>query len=168
MGGSERRPVTGADLRLLSGLGFSGYYLASFLDFSGLQYISANLERLILYLNPDHRAGDRRAEVSYAGHRQTVHRAPRELSRCLRGVWTRRDCRWATHRARLSARIGSAVSYALYLVYSGQALKRLGPHSHHGGGLEHCLLDLALRSSSSCGPHLSNVGGPWKSSGCPS
>ena len=35
-----------------SGLGFCGYYLASFLDFAGLQYISASLERLILYLNP--------------------------------------------------------------------------------------------------------------------
>jgi hypothetical protein len=33
-------------------LGFCGYYLASFLDFAGLQYISASLERLILYLNP--------------------------------------------------------------------------------------------------------------------
>jgi drug/metabolite transporter (DMT)-like permease len=33
-------------------LGFSGYYLASFLDFAGLQYITASLERLILYLNP--------------------------------------------------------------------------------------------------------------------
>ena len=37
---------------MVSGLGFSGYYLASFLDFAGLQYISASLERLILYLNP--------------------------------------------------------------------------------------------------------------------
>ena len=34
------------------GLGFSGYYLSSFLDFYGLQFISASLERLILYLNP--------------------------------------------------------------------------------------------------------------------
>ena len=34
------------------GLGFSGYYLSSFLDFWGLEYISASLERLILYLNP--------------------------------------------------------------------------------------------------------------------
>ena len=34
------------------GLGFTGYYLASFLDFAGLQYINASLERLILYLNP--------------------------------------------------------------------------------------------------------------------
>ncbi|KAA0910704.1 DMT family transporter [Pusillimonas sp. ANT_WB101] len=33
-------------------LGFIGYYLSSFLDFLGLQYISAGLERLILFLSP--------------------------------------------------------------------------------------------------------------------
>ncbi len=33
-------------------LGFVGYYLASFLDFRGLQYISASLERLILFVYP--------------------------------------------------------------------------------------------------------------------
>src|SRR5690242_772567 len=40
------------DWLTLVALGFCGYYLASFLDFMGLQYISASLERLILYLNP--------------------------------------------------------------------------------------------------------------------
>ena len=34
------------------GLGFTGYYLASYLDFAGLAYITASLERLILYINP--------------------------------------------------------------------------------------------------------------------
>ncbi|RAJ10634.1 EamA domain-containing membrane protein RarD [Chitinophaga skermanii] len=33
-------------------LGFMGYYLSSILDFMGLQYISAGLERLILFLYP--------------------------------------------------------------------------------------------------------------------
>jgi drug/metabolite transporter (DMT)-like permease len=33
-------------------LGLSGYYLSSYLDFAGLQYISAGLERLILFLYP--------------------------------------------------------------------------------------------------------------------
>lgn len=33
-------------------LGFMGFYLASYLDFSGLQYIPAGLERAILFLNP--------------------------------------------------------------------------------------------------------------------
>src|SRR5690606_10103336 len=38
-------------LRILV-LGALGYYLASFLDFAGLAYITATLERLILYLTP--------------------------------------------------------------------------------------------------------------------
>jgi drug/metabolite transporter (DMT)-like permease len=41
-----------ADLLGVVWLGFTGYYLASFLDFAGLAYISASFERLILYLNP--------------------------------------------------------------------------------------------------------------------
>jgi drug/metabolite transporter (DMT)-like permease len=50
--GRGKTPLTRNDWLVLAGLGFSGYYLASFLDFAGLQYVSANLERLILYLNP--------------------------------------------------------------------------------------------------------------------
>lgn len=44
--------ITRRDWALLSVLGFLGYYLASFLDFLGLQYISAALERLILFTYP--------------------------------------------------------------------------------------------------------------------
>src|SRR3546814_17375230 len=33
-------------------LGFIGYYLSSYLDFLGLQYITAGLERFILFLSP--------------------------------------------------------------------------------------------------------------------
>ena len=40
------------DARLLLGLGFVGYYLASLLDFIGLQYVTASLERLVLFLYP--------------------------------------------------------------------------------------------------------------------
>lgn len=35
-----------------AGVGVLGYYLASYLDFLGLQFVTAGLERLILYLNP--------------------------------------------------------------------------------------------------------------------
>lgn len=45
-------PIARADWRLLAVLGFIGYYLSSLLDFIGLQYISASLERLILFLSP--------------------------------------------------------------------------------------------------------------------
>lgn len=37
---------------LVAILGFFGYYLASYLDFLGLQYISATLERLLLFVYP--------------------------------------------------------------------------------------------------------------------
>ena len=47
-----KAPLSLRDWRGILLLGFSGYYLASFLDFAGLSYISASLERLILYLNP--------------------------------------------------------------------------------------------------------------------
>jgi len=36
----------------IMGLGLLGYYLSSFLDFLGLQYVNAGLERLILLLSP--------------------------------------------------------------------------------------------------------------------
>ncbi len=40
------------DRLVVIGLGLIGYYLSSFLDFLGLQYISAGFERLILFLYP--------------------------------------------------------------------------------------------------------------------
>ena len=107
-------------------LGFCGYYLASFLDFAGLQYVSASLERLILYLYPTlvlllgillygKRASRHQwmgMAVSYAG---VVAVFAHELS--LAGV-----------DVGLGAALvfGSAVSYALYLSYSGELVGRLG------------------------------------------
>jgi drug/metabolite transporter (DMT)-like permease len=45
-------PLSNADRGKIVLLGLLGYYLSSFLDFLGLQYISAGLERLILFLTP--------------------------------------------------------------------------------------------------------------------
>ena len=108
------------------GLGFSGYYLASFLDFWGLQYISASLERLILYLNPTlvlvlgwllfgRRISHLQAvamAVSYAGVLLVFgHEVRFDGSATLIGG---------------ALVFGSAVSYAVYLVYSGEMVQRLG------------------------------------------
>ncbi len=49
------RPAVAFTVREIAGitaLGFLGYYLGSFLDLAGLQYISAGFGRLILYLYP--------------------------------------------------------------------------------------------------------------------
>jgi drug/metabolite transporter (DMT)-like permease len=124
--GRGKPPLTWRDRRAVLGLGFTGYYLASFLDFAGLQYISASLERLILYLNPTlvllmgwlffgRRVSARQGAalaVSYAG---VLVVFGQELS--LEGP----------HAALGAALVfGSAVSYAVYLVYSGQEVQRLG------------------------------------------
>ncbi|MDP1567485.1 MAG: DMT family transporter [Polaromonas sp.] len=108
------------------GLGFTGYYLASFLDFAGLAYITASLERLILYLNPTlvlllglvlyrrritapQMAG---MAISYSG---VVLVFGHEIT--LLGP----EAAWGALLVFLSA-----VSYAIYLVYSGEMVKRLG------------------------------------------
>jgi drug/metabolite transporter (DMT)-like permease len=44
--------LSGSDRLRIVFMGLIGYYLSSFLDFLGLQYITAGLERLILFLTP--------------------------------------------------------------------------------------------------------------------
>lgn len=51
-GNAPRQALSRRDWMFVVLLGFIGYYLSSFLDFWGLQYISAGLERLILFTNP--------------------------------------------------------------------------------------------------------------------
>jgi drug/metabolite transporter (DMT)-like permease len=50
--GGTAAPLRPRDFVTIGVLGFLGYYLASFLDFLGLQYVSAGLGRLILFLYP--------------------------------------------------------------------------------------------------------------------
>jgi drug/metabolite transporter (DMT)-like permease len=107
-------------------LGFTGYYLASYLDFAGLQFISASLERLVLYLNPtlvlllgwvlyQRRPSARQAlgmAISYAGvlmvfgHEVNLQGGDVVLGTVLV--------------------LFSAISYAVYLSYSGVVVLRLG------------------------------------------
>jgi drug/metabolite transporter (DMT)-like permease len=49
--GTEPR-LTARDWWAVAGLGFVGFYMASLLDFVGLQYVGAGLGRLILFLYP--------------------------------------------------------------------------------------------------------------------
>jgi drug/metabolite transporter (DMT)-like permease len=119
-------PLTRRDWLAIFSLGFSGYYLASFLDFAGLQYIGASLERLILYLNP--------TIVLILSVVLFRHRVSREQSTALALSYAGvllvfgHDLRLSGNDAALGAVLvfGSAVSYASYLVYSGAAVQRLG------------------------------------------
>lgn len=48
----DPKPIPFKTFMLVVFLGFIGYYLASFFDFKGLNYITASLERLILFVYP--------------------------------------------------------------------------------------------------------------------
>lgn len=125
--GRGRPALTRRDWMGVIGLGFSGYYLASFLDFAGLAYITASLERLILYLNPTlvllfgwiaYRRRITRWQmagmaISYAG---VLLVFGHEMSLGQSSV-----AAWGALLVFLSA-----VSYAIYLVASGEFVKRLG------------------------------------------
>jgi drug/metabolite transporter (DMT)-like permease len=49
---NQQPRLTKRDWAAIAGLGFLGYYAASFLDFVGLQWVGAGVGRLILYLFP--------------------------------------------------------------------------------------------------------------------
>jgi drug/metabolite transporter (DMT)-like permease len=49
---NQQPRLAGRDWAAVAGLGFLGYYAASFLDFIGLQWVGAGVGRLILYLFP--------------------------------------------------------------------------------------------------------------------
>jgi drug/metabolite transporter (DMT)-like permease len=51
-GNRDNEALSWRDRLVLAWLGFNGYYVASFFDFLGLQYITAALERLILFTYP--------------------------------------------------------------------------------------------------------------------
>ncbi|PND36389.1 EamA family transporter [Paucibacter aquatile] len=124
--GRGKPALTRRDAWVVLGLGFSGYYLASFLDFAGLAFVSASFERLILYLNPTlvlllgwlffkRRVTGRQLlalAISYSG---VLLVFGQELS--LQGPYVG-----------LGAALvfGSAFSYACYLLFSGEEVRRLG------------------------------------------
>ena len=48
----DTEPLSWVDRRSMVVLGLIGYYLASYFDFLGLQYVTAALERLLLFVHP--------------------------------------------------------------------------------------------------------------------
>jgi drug/metabolite transporter (DMT)-like permease len=124
--GRGKPALTRRDWIVVVGLGFTGYYLASFLDFAGLAYITASFERLILYLNP--------TLVLAMGvvifKRRVTGRQLIALGVSYCGVLLvfGHELTSLGSNAALGAALvfGSAVSYGVYLVYSGEEVKRLG------------------------------------------
>ena len=124
--GRHQAPLTRNDWLGVLGLGFSGYYLSSFLDFLGLQYISASFERLILYLNP--------TLVLVLGwvlyKRKITYRQGMAMAVSYSGVLLvfGHEVSLVGENIALGSILvfGSAITYAIYLTYSGHLVQRLG------------------------------------------
>ena len=119
-------PLKQQDWFAVIALGLLGYYLSSYLDFLGLQYISAGLERLILFLYPTmtvilsaliyKRAIGRKViaamALSYAGILLVfLHDVGMSQGSVLLGA---------------SLVFASTLSYSAYLVGAGHAIARIG------------------------------------------
>ncbi len=124
--GRGKAPLAARDRWMVAGLGFCGYYLASLLDFVGLQYLTAGLERLILYLTPTlvlllgaglfkRPVGWRQGGALAVGYAGALIVFGHELH--LEGG----------HVALGAALVfASTISYAVYLIYSGEVVQRIG------------------------------------------
>ena len=114
------------DRAAAAALGFCGYYLSSYLDFLGLQYVTASLERLVLYLTPavvlllswaifGRRASPRQWAAMAVGYSGLLlvfgHELHLDGPRVLLGT---------------GLVLASTLSYAAYLLYSGEVVRRIG------------------------------------------
>ncbi len=116
------------ELARLAGLGFLGYYLSSLVNFSGLQYVSVGLERVILYTYP----------TLILAFSSVVLRKPvsRPLWLACLGAWLgilaafAGELRNPLPSGRTSLGAGliflSAVTYAAFLMLSGDTIRRVG------------------------------------------
>jgi drug/metabolite transporter (DMT)-like permease len=126
-GGAGGQVWQPGDVPRVIALGLVGYYLASFLDFLGLQYITAGLERIILYLSPT-----LVLLISFLWlGRPVARREWVALVVAYTGVVTVywHDLQVAGSNVPLGSLLVflSAVGYAIYLVAGGAMVKRLGP-----------------------------------------
>ena len=120
-------PLNQHDRMLVLGLGLIGYYLSSFLDFLGLQYISAGLERLILFLYPTMTVILTVLVYKRAIGRKTLA----AMALCYAGILlvfmhdagTKQE---ASVVLGASLVFASTLSYSIYLVGAGHAIARIG------------------------------------------
>lgn len=108
------------------GLGLIGYYLSSLLDFSGLQYISAGLERLILFLYPTMVIVLSSLLIRKPIGRTTLMALV--LSYVGIALVAMQDVRPGQDGLALGVGLvfASTLTYSIYLVGAGQAIARIG------------------------------------------
>ncbi len=124
---AESRKVTLRSYGAMLGLGFLGYYLASYLDLLGLEFISAQLERLTLFTYP--------AMVAILAAICLKEKLTRwivvSLVLCYMGLWLMYGqelelSRGETVRKGVFLVLGSALSYSVYVILAKPMIKKFG------------------------------------------
>jgi drug/metabolite transporter (DMT)-like permease len=120
------QPLSASDRWRMVGLGLIGYYASSMLDFLGLQYITAGLERLILFLSPSFVL-----LISVLFLNRKVRRVEwMALAAAYAGIVLvfLHDLRAGGSDVVLGAVLvlGAALFYAVFLISSGQMVTRIG------------------------------------------
>ena len=126
--GEQRTALTSREWAAVAALAFMGYYLASFLDFIGLQYVGAGVGRLILFMYPtmvvvlsffflDKRPAGRELAalaISYAGIALVVSGQVGAAGQDRLFLFGVLMC------------LASALCYAVYLVAGSELTRRIG------------------------------------------
>lgn len=124
--GSQNRPLALKEWLGIILLGGLGYYLASYFDFTGLQFISAGLERVILFLYPTFVL----LFSALIFRRPVTLRETIALLLCYAGMlWVFLENMQSDSRDVFKGSVlvlFSSISFALFLIGSGIMIKRIG------------------------------------------
>ncbi|WP_145177873.1 DMT family transporter [Rubripirellula lacrimiformis] len=124
---SDCPPISRTDLLRSLMLGFLGYYLASYLDLSGLEYISAQMERLTLFTYP--------AMVAILAWLFLGEMIDRRIIAaivfCYLGVYLMYGQERSLDGGQNVPKgvllvIGAALSYSLYILFAKPTMQRIG------------------------------------------
>jgi drug/metabolite transporter (DMT)-like permease len=119
-------PLTKRDALALIALGFVGYYLSSFLDMTGLQYIGAGIGRLLLFLYPTIVVIISAAVLGKRISRREVAALVITYAGVALVVSGQFDRPSANFWLGASLVMAGAVTQSIYLVGSGEVVARLG------------------------------------------
>jgi drug/metabolite transporter (DMT)-like permease len=124
--GGKADPISARDGWAIVFLGFIGYYFASFADFLGLQYVSAGIGRLILFLYPTLVV----LLTMLFLHKRPSARELGALAATYSGIALVMSSAIGGPNTRFALGAGlcfaSAAAYAVYLFVSSQVVQRVG------------------------------------------
>ncbi|MES2705725.1 MAG: DMT family transporter [Verrucomicrobiota bacterium] len=124
------RPLTRRQWAAMAGLGFLGYYLSSVLNFAGLSHVSVGLERIVLYTYPSLVVIGSSLFLKTRLRPAVVTAALAGYAGIVLAFAGEAGGRGGNHHELVLGTtlvFGSALTYAAFILLSGQFLRTIGP-----------------------------------------